>query len=1067
MKNLLGLGWLLTAALWAGLLPADQAGDAQFKKMVEGLRERQYFDYALLYLDQLAANPNVPAEVKQEIPYEKAMVLLDNSKTVRSPEKQTELLDQAQAYLAQFTKDNPNHPRRGDANSQRAEILLGKARVEILQSRSPNNQATKGEFQSQARKYIEQARKVFETARDQHEAAFKTFPTFIDKENEKDRYDAREQVRTQMMIALLNVCQCRYEEAQTYDSDTPEFKKLLNQAADEFEQLHVQHRGTIGALYAQLYQARCYDDQGDTQKAMGLYNQLLANEGSDRNLRKLQSQTLQFKLEALNRKEPPDSQVVIDLAQQWLKGNTADSRTQVGLAILWQQAVAYEELGDRREADKADKERNWRSARTIAQLINRFPSIYRDVSLAMIQRIDGNLGGRERKPEDFDAAFGLARQSFMAIQELRNEIKEAKDGKSLPPEEIQKLEQDLSQEMHDAAEMFQLALNLANPNDNPKSVATARFWLAYVHFWARRNYEAAILSEFVARTAPRDESQLAIDAAYLSMAAFVQAYNDAAGPPESKLADLGFVIKACDMLSTRWPDSDRANDARMMAGELYSQARMPMEAAAWFTKVPEADVHYAQAQIAAGTAFWRAYLNALRMPDEQRPLPDQLQQWQTAAQQHLRTGLTKLVATTPTEGATPLALVSAKVSLAEILVSLGQDAEAITLLTVDPHSIVNAVTVPDESQRPKTGVQSRTFAVEVYKLLLRAYIGAGKLDEARETMKTLEAIAGGDPAGADITDLYVGLGKRLKEELEGIRNSGNLERLGSLQTSFETFLNDIYQRKEGQTIGTLSWVGETYAALGEAEPPGSLEAGSRFDKAAAAFQEILNQTQANPSFATPDQVLAVKTRLAHCLRMKKDFPAAEKMISELLKEKKDDLRLQVEAGLLYEDWGREEDVPEKLMLAISGNKDNNTLGFGPLAKRIRSNTRGGKHPELLEPYYNAQYHSSLSRYEYALAQKTPKDKRHQLDNAETELTAFAMVTKGVPDEWRDQFNQLFRDVREAQEDPKNRPVVDLNWTGDKVGDARPETNDNQLAEKKTAETKKAEPPPPPRRAISC
>jgi len=85
--------------------------------------------------------------------------------------------------------------------------------------------------------------------------------------------------------------------------------------------------------------------------------------------------------------------------------------------------------------------------------------------------------------------------------------------------------------------------------------------------------------------------------------------------------------------------------------------------------------------------------------------------------------------------------------------------------------------------------------VEVYKLLLRAYIGNGKLDEARASMRTLEAIAAGGESGADITELYVGLGKLLKDELERFRSAGNLDRFSSLRTSFETFLTTFINAK--------------------------------------------------------------------------------------------------------------------------------------------------------------------------------------------------------------------------------------------------------------------------------
>ena len=58
----------------------------------DGRLKQLYFDTALYYLDQLASRPNLPDEIRQVIPYEKALTLLESSKASRNPEKQVEQL---------------------------------------------------------------------------------------------------------------------------------------------------------------------------------------------------------------------------------------------------------------------------------------------------------------------------------------------------------------------------------------------------------------------------------------------------------------------------------------------------------------------------------------------------------------------------------------------------------------------------------------------------------------------------------------------------------------------------------------------------------------------------------------------------------------------------------------------------------------------------------------------------------------------------------------------------------------------------------------------------------------
>ena len=356
----IGMVWLCLCAP----LAADQ-----YAEMVNGLRERQLYDYALLYLDQLAEKPNLPEDVRQAIPYERAITLQESSRVTRSPEQQLKLLDQALAYLEQFVKESPQHPLAGDAHSQRAEILLGKARAEILQSRLPANQATRATFQAKAREWISQARTVFETAQKQYEKALEGYGTYIDKEKFPDKFESREKLLVQLIRTLNNVSLCQYEEARTYDPGSPEFLKNSKLAAEQFQRIHQRYRNYPAGLYARLYEAKSYDEQGDSQQAMGIYNELLEHDDSNSSLKNLQNKTWQFKLEALNRKQPPEAQVVVDLAAAWLKANSNEARTPTGLSIQWQQALGYEALADQREAAKTDKERNLRSARGIAQMI--------------------------------------------------------------------------------------------------------------------------------------------------------------------------------------------------------------------------------------------------------------------------------------------------------------------------------------------------------------------------------------------------------------------------------------------------------------------------------------------------------------------------------------------------------------------------------------------------------------------------------------------------------------------------------------------------------------------------
>ena len=1015
------LAWLVPLAL----IPVAPAyGEEPYLEFVQGLRDQQYYDYAIVYLDQIGARPNVPAAIKEVIPYQKAMILLDGSKRARTPEKQTEQLVQALAFLEQFVKDSPNHASAGDANSDRAQILLGMGQVEILQSRSPANQGSKRDFQAKARDLIAKARQVFQTAYDQHETAWKRFANFVDEQKDPQQYAARAKSEVNMITAMLNLAMCTYHEAQTHDIGSNEFKQLLNKAAEEFEKMHQRYRSQVGGLYARAWQGKCFEEQHDLQKAMGIYNELLDHPGNEGPLARLKAQTLYFKLICLNSKDRNDNQLAADLAEEWLKKHQTESRTETGLGIQWEQAKAYETLGDKvaRET-KADAERAWRQARTIAVQINKFPGEFKDTSQSMMQRLQVKLGSREQTPRDFDTAFGLGSQSFRAALEIQKEVDGAKKTKR-PADEITKLEQDWKNEVSEAAKNFELALRLATRRDDHKSLADARLWSAYVYYWQNKNYEAAVMAQFVARTADKDNGSVALDAAFMAMAAFVKAYNENKAPMDQKAEDIRMIIRACNLITDRWPASEKANDARMTLGGIYSSAKNPAEAANWYGKVPESDPRYPEAQAAAGQAYLNAYSSASRLTGADKLPVEKLNEWLKLAQQHLRIGIAKLTAGLPKEGAAPPELINAKFLLSTIIITQGQEAEALKLLLDDPQSVIKAVTVADEAARPEKGVTSRKFVIAVYKVLLRAYIGVSNLDKGRETMKTLEAItaAGGADGLADVTQLYVDLGKLLKDELERFRNNGETGRFDKLMTSFETFLNDMASRKEGQTFGTLSWIGETYFALGETVSSDAAKSDAFYDKAGAAFGDILTKTAADPNFATQEQLLGVKIRQVRVLRFKKEFQSAEALMREVIKALPNDIKVQFAACEVYQDWGAsgQADSAKKLLTAIGGNKSIGVWGWGQISVKLQKSSAFKTDPAYVERFLDARFNGAQARQRYA-RDLPPKDRQKELDRCLMELMTTATVTKEMSDERFAKFNALYREILQDS----GKPATDL------------------------------------------
>tara|TARA_R110002095_G_scaffold1140_2_gene5381 strand:+ start:569 stop:4147 length:3579 start_codon:yes stop_codon:yes gene_type:complete len=988
---------------------APTYAEEQYLEFVQGLRDKNYHDTALDYLKQIEADKETPKEIRELIPFERAMTLMMFSRTQKLPQDQEEILNQALAQLELFTKQSPSHTKAGTANTERGKIILEKAEVEIRKSQT-SDQVKKKESQTAARKLVAQARSIFQKAYNLHEKTWKSFPaTFIDKQKEPEKYAARARAEIQFMSAQLDLAQCTYIEAQTYDPGSADFNRLLKNASEEYAKIHERYRSQVGGLYARMWQGKCFEEQGELGRALGIYNELLGHPGKSQPIKQLKDNILQFRLICLNDEKKKDYQLVINEAEQWLRENRARSRTSIGQGITWELALAQESLANVEGTKKNDQERILRQALTNARFVNAFRGKYRDVSRLMVGRINAKLQGNSGgDPQDFETAYGLGQDRVKQTKALKEKVAAAKS-----PADKKKAQVELSQFMEETARLLKIALRLADGKTDPKELDHARFLLCYTYYNLRHSYECAILGEYIANHHHKDSAQIALDAAYLALAGYLQAYNDA--PQEQRYVDNQHMETICNLIATKWPDSDRANDARIQLGNIYSQTERPAEAAKWYSQVPKTAPQYVDAQIRAGQAYWNSYLTTMSRRSEAKP--EDVNQWEKLAEKHLQTGITATQKSIPPTAKTPENLTAAKTSLAQIALNKGNYQEAIDILTKDPHSVLKAVHIAKGKKRPAKGVQSSEFANLVYQLQLRAYIGLQQIDLARKAMKQLEESASGS-GGESITDMYRQLGEKITEEIERLKAAGDTQRINDVRKSLETFLTDIFKRKD-QTYGSLVWIGETYYGMGQGASENPAIARGYFDKAAAAFEEIQKRQEASGDFIPGNFQVGITLRLVNCKRQQGEFEEALKLITPVLKEKDKSPEVQFEAASILQDWAGsgQGDSHKKYLEAINGTTlEGGALlrGWAYLTRLLQTSATSSGRDDLKKMYYDAQFNKIESRHKYGIAVNDSKE----LEKVKYETNVFGQISVDLPDDVWEKFNQLYRQIQtDMGEDP--------------------------------------------------
>lgn len=1029
-------------------------GDEPIVDFLEGLRQRKYFDTALIHIEELSKRTDIPKEIADTLSLERGITYRALGAASRITEDREQALTQAELALKKFVSEHPNHPRAAFANAELGQLLFDKARSLIWDAESPSNASRKAELQNSARTLVDQAKAIYQSAHDQYKAKEKAFPPYIDRDTDEAAFLERQKAQVKYLRAWFNLVRCSYERGQTFDKGTKERNETLIRASNEFEEIHAAYRKSPIGLQARLMMGKCFQEQDDINRALGIYNEMLSHNSTNSTLLILKALAVQYRLICLNHKDRQDFQLVIQEADTWLKdrANRANVFTETGLGILWEKAVAEEGLAQDRTLEAGDRKAILRQALTDSKQVARFPSPYREPALAMGRRLNAELGDKDKEPEDFDTAFERARGMVSQIKGLQEAMRAAK---TKPQKD--KAQQAFDLHLNEVGRLFQLALDLRDEQTDKRAMAQARYLLSYVFMRQRKSFDAYILARYCMTRDRLNDPGSALDATEIAIEAAVQAFNDSAGRDQA--FELKLLQEICELIIEQYPSSSRGNEARMRLGQVYRDLDQPAKAAAAYMKVPEDYSRFSSAQMQAGQSYWLAWLSAMsesESADTAETDPAANNKLKAEAEKQLLAGL-KAARTLIGDKAPPTEeMTAAEVSLATILNLSGKFPQTISRITTGgDNSVLKAIAIGKGKQRPEKGIKSAAFAGQLYRLLLRAYVGTQQIDPALKTMEQLKSIGGQDTAA-----IYTQLGQELQQELERLKASGDTAAFQKTQESFEKFLEQVNKSRDPNDYNSLLWIGETYFGLGQGVKEDPVGSQKYFESASSAYQNILDN-----NLAEGTTILIIKLRQVRCLRAMKQYQEAVALAESVLAENSNQLSLQFEAAYALGDWGADPNgQPEKLLDAMNGIETNgakNIWGWSGITTRLSRQQGQPDWDDLRDRFLEARYELTNSRVRYS--RTGPSDSREQLESAQGELTSFTMVYTDLDDQWFGKFNELYKDVRaQLGLDPIDleRPKpIELDPADLVDTSIDPEAEARKEAAKKLVEDAKPVPPP--------
>jgi len=996
-----------------GLVVSPCQAVEEARPFLEGLREKGFYDTALDYLEQMATSPLCPPEFKEAIDYEAGITLMTGSRTVRVTSVREKNLDEAQVRFKKFLSEHPKHRLASGASTQLANVLVERGRIKSEQAARPNkSKEEKQQLLTEARKLYVEAEKAFTEAEKRFLEEAKKFPKFIEKTKVKE-IEARDQARRDLVQARLFLATVVYEIALTYEPGSKERNEKLQASAKRYADLYEMYGSRLAGLYARLWEGRCYKDLGDSKKALEAFDELLMQPDDPQAFRTLKNKALILALETYMLPEVKNYAEAMKKGTAWKQSaRGAEESSDDGLAIQFLAAKAS--LAYARKLEKKDPKRQESliNARQLLQFVAKFPGDYQRQAKAEL--LSEDLAGKDAEvpePTNFADARDRGKTALDRMQaadiQMRLDLEEKKK------DNIKKYQAQIKEARAEATKYYRMALAMKTPETPIDDLNVIRYYLAYL-YWADEDlWESAIMGEFLARRYPNSAG--ARQGAKIAMAAYVKLFNEAP-PGDGREFETSRMVGIADYITKVWPNEPEADEAWMMLIRTAVIDGKPKLAAEYLDKIAPESPRRGEAELMTGQSLWGAYLKSARLPDDERPSQEELDTMLKEAQDTLKKGIERMRKPVDEGGEVSYTLLTAVLSLAQIYVGAGQAEEAIKYLD-DPK--IGPVTLV-AANNPTTDRGS--FKVETYKAALRSYVSAEQLDKAAKAMNALEKLVskeGGAKGGAELTRIYISLGRQLQEQLELLRKQNKTEELGKVSKGFELFLDRISKQTEGNTFNSLSWVAETFFGMGSGFDPGGKtlppEAKKYYQKAADTYRRILQECKAGKLKAPPGATTGLEIRLAKCLRRMGQYKEAMELIVNILKVHNLMIDAQIEAAYTYQAWGEEK--AGYFPFAIKGGrkakkKDGSVVyivwGWGKIAKML------ARFPDRRSQFHEARYNLALCRLRYALSQ-TGKEKSDTLKMAENDIL---IVERLYPDmggaEWQGKYDKLLKQIQKLR-----------------------------------------------------
>ena len=596
---------MLRQALIAGLgvlvplAAGSVAAEVRPLEFIHALQEKGYHEIAVEYLNMLKQQPAVPPEVASVWDLEMSKSLRGSANRALNPKDFEESMNSAQKHLDKFLKENPNHAEAVNALVSAGMFSMDRALQHLRTARPMTDKAEKAKELAQARTLLDEARPRLKQAVDTLQKRLAQMPipevrrgVRIDRET-RAALEQRARVEQSLLNARFQAALADYYTAQTYDDPKAEPRtSALQSAAKQLDDIYQANRITpqgqvnVIGLYAHMWHGKVADELGDSELAVDIYEEVLANEQGprvvDKVLDPLFAQVQQFRFAIMARRNPAR---FLDEAAQWLKDYAQKDRKTEGYQGIALEAVKVR-LEAAAQATGADKARLTAEATALLNDMVNVPSPYQQEAMTLRKKYSKVAAGNIRDAKTFEEAAAMAQSAGAADQ------------------------------WEEAVAAYTRSLEMAADAKlkDKKRLTELRDGLAYAKYMVVHNlFQEAKFEDCLTRAGKilqeDKETPAAPMVASLAVAAALNLYLMVPqNENDKRQAALDRLEKIAKMTEETWPGKAAADDARMALAQASLVRGKLEEAIQVFEKVNPRSERYPLALYLSGRTYWQRYL---------------------------------------------------------------------------------------------------------------------------------------------------------------------------------------------------------------------------------------------------------------------------------------------------------------------------------------------------------------------------------------------------------------------------------------------------------------------------